>query len=284
MSATINDTNQKITQRPSRRTRTVSITSGKGGVGKTTLVANTALHLGRQGRKVLVLDGDLGMANIDIMFGVRTTRSIEQVFSGEALLKDVIVEVAPNVNLIPGGSGIYGLQDITDKEKMILMSQVSELESQYDDLLVDTASGIDENVLYLNAAAHETVVVVTPDPASLADSYALIKVLNSVHRENHFSILCNQVRDEAEAKALFKRLSDVTSRFLCVSLDYNGFIPLDRDLRNATKSQQLILSSQPRSPSSFAIKQFAEKLSSSRQISGPKGGLQFFWEQLIGVA
>jgi len=267
-----------------KNTKTISVTSGKGGVGKTTLISNLALSFASQGHRVLVLDGDLGMANVDVMFGIRVTRTLESVLAGECSLRDVIVEVTPNVFLIPGGSGVYGLQNLTIHQKKMLLDEVSELNDRYDYMLIDTASGIDDNVLYLNSAAQETIVVVTGEPASLTDAYALIKVLNKKHNEQKFSVVANMVQDESEALSIYRRLSDVANRFLCVSLDYKGFIPNDVNLRLATKSQQLVIRSQPRAPSSIAINMLSEKISRSNSLAALKGGMQFFWEQIVGVA
>ena len=265
-------------------TKTMSITSGKGGVGKSTLTANLGLQLGASGKKTLLLDGDLGMGNLDIMFGVRPSQALLNVVKGERMLDEILVEVAENVFLIPGGNGIYELHRCNGIQRNILFDQVNQLERFFEYMLIDTAPGIADNVLYLNAAAQDIVVVLTPDPASLADSYSLIKVLNQRHKENRFLVVCNMVRDEQEALRQFKALSDVASRFLCVSLEYKGHIPMDPNLRKATKSQQLILLSNPRCPSSFAIKNLSDKLNNSRQLGEIKGGLQFFWEQLVGVA
>lgn len=265
-------------------TRTISVTSGKGGVGKSTLISNLAIGLSQSGCRVLILDGDLGMANVDVMFGKRTTFSIENVLSCEKRLSEIMVEVAPNVFLIPGGSGVYGLQQIDTFQKKMLLDQVSELENPFDFMLIDTASGIDDNVLYLNSAAQEVLVLVTPDPASLTDAYALIKILHKKFNEHKFSVVANMVQDEREAFAIFKRLSDVTQKFLCVSLDYKGFIPVDANLRAATKSQQLVMHTHPHSPSSTAIIKLSEKLNGFVSVGPVKGGMQFFWEQLIGVA
>ncbi len=266
------------------KTRTLSITSGKGGVGKSTLVANTAFQLGREGKRVLILDGDLGMANIDIMFGVRAQKTVFDVLQGRANIFEVIVNVAPNVDLIPGGSGIFELQNLSVFEKQLLLDQVSLLGCSYEYLIVDTAPGIDDKVLYLNSAAQETWIVVTPDPASITDSYALIKVLNQRYRENHFSIVCNQVRDEAEGLKLFERLNDVTQKFLCVGLDYKGSIPTDPNLRQAVKNQHILLQAFPDSPSALSIKKLSQKLKGFAHVEECKGNLQFFWEQFLGVA
>lgn len=265
-------------------TKTLTITSGKGGVGKSTLVANMALWLGRRGNKVLLIDGDFSMANLDIMFGKRAQRSIYDVISEECLLSEVLIEVEQNVYLIPGGSGIRELTKMSDMQRRSFLDQVSDLPFSFDYLIIDTAPGIDDNVLYLNSAVNEINVILTPDPSSLADSYALIKVLNQSYKETRFSIICNMVRDEAEGLALFKRLSDVASKFLCVSLDYKGSVPTDAALRAATKSQQLVMKVQPQSPSSLAIRGLTEKLKTFNDIEKTKGGIQFFWEQVFGVA
>ncbi|MCB0411533.1 MAG: MinD/ParA family protein [Bdellovibrionales bacterium] len=266
------------------KTRTMSITSGKGGVGKRTLVYNLALGMAEQGKRVLILDGDLGMGNIDIMFGVRSRGSIYDVINGNAELSEVLTELHPNIQLIPGGSGVYGLHDLSIHQKQLVLDQVEALEGQFDLLLIDTAPGIADNVLYLNSASEEIVIVLTPEPTSLADAYALIKVLNQRQGEKKFSVIANMVRDEREALLAFQRLSDVASRFLYVSLDFKGFVPMDLNLRQAIKSQQLILKSCASSPSAMAIRDLAKKISNSQAFYEPKGGLQFFWRHLSGVA
>ncbi|MCB0389744.1 MAG: MinD/ParA family protein [Bdellovibrionales bacterium] len=265
-------------------TKTISVTSGKGGVGKTSFVCNVAAYLAGQGHHVLILDGDLGMANVDVFFGVRPHVYIDQVLRGEKLLEEAVFSIEPNIDLIPGGSGIYELQNINYFQKKLLLDQVSQLENKYDYMLIDTAPGIADNVLYLNTAVQEIMVILTPDPSSLTDAYALIKVLHERHKENKFSIVCNLVHDEYEALKIYKRLSDVCSKFLCVSLDYQGYIPLDQKLREATKQQQLIVDINPRSPSSIAFRNIVGKINNHGHLAQPKGGMQFFFEQMIKTA
>jgi flagellar biosynthesis protein FlhG len=136
----------------------------------------------------------------------------------------------------------------------------------------------------LNSAAQEICVVVTPEPASVADSYALIKVLNQRCRENRFSIICNQVKDEADGQKLFSRLDQVTSQFLYVSLDYKGSIPSDPNMRQSTRAQQLVTRAYPDAPAAHAFRKVASNLLGNSPVNEIKGGLQFFWEQLVGVA
>lgn len=266
------------------KTRVISITSGKGGVGKTSLVSNLALQLAREGKKVLILDGDLGMANVDIMFGVRPEKTIQDIVTGEADIADVLMKVADNVFLIPGGSGVYALQNMNPFEKQTLLDQVGALGAEFDVMLIDTAPGIDDNVLYLNSAAQEICIVVTPEPSSITDSYALIKVLNQRCRETRFSVICNEVKDEADGARLFAKLDSVTQKFLFISLDHAGSVPNDPVLRQSTLGQQLVCRSYPDAESSRAILKLAQKFRGYEPATECKGSLQFFWQQLVGLA
>ncbi len=267
------------------QTRTISITSGKGGVGKTTITSNLALRLAQTGNKVLVFDGDLGMANVDILYGVKTTGSIYDVIRGERTIQEIMVEVAKDVYLIPGGSGVLEFNHLNGFQRRAMIEAVGQLPQDFDYLLIDTAPGIAENVLYLNAAAQTIAVVITPDPASLADSYALIKVLHQKYRENKFSIICNQVRDESEGVGLYQRFNDVVNKFLYIGLDYLGSIPMDPALRKATQMNRLIMRHDAASESAKALKNICTEIEcavDNRNIT--KGGLQMFWEQVVGVA
>ncbi|MEK2646730.1 MinD/ParA family protein [Bdellovibrio sp. BCCA] len=266
------------------RTRTISITSGKGGVGKTTLVANVALTLAQRGKKVLILDGDLGMANVDILFGVKTQGNIHDILAGRKEMKDILVEVAKDVFLIPGGSGVVEFNHMNHFERRAMVEAVSALPLGFDYLLIDTAPGIAENVLFLNSAAQTVSVVITPDPASFADAYALIKVLNKNYKVNHFSIVCNQVRDEQEGLGLYQRFNDVVNKFLYIGLDYWGSIPNDVVLRKAIQMQRLIVRQDVGAESSKAIRQISNQIEKSSKQIETTGGMQMFWDQVVGFA
>lgn len=266
------------------KTRTISVTSGKGGVGKTTMVANLALNLSHAGKKVLILDGDLGMANVDILFGVKTEGSIHDIISGRKEMKDILVEVSKDVFLIPGGSGIVDFNNLNHFERRAMMEAVNSLPMGFDYLLIDTAPGIAENVLFLNSAVQTVSVVITPEPASFADAYALIKVLNRQYKVNRFAIVCNEVRDEEEGLSLFKRFNEVVNRFLYIGLDYLGSVPNDPVLRKANQLQRLIVRHDPAAESARAIRQLSLQIErTSRQIES-NGGMQMFWDQVVGVA
>lgn len=267
-----------------RRTHSVAITSGKGGVGKTTLTANIAYALARQGKRVLILDGDLGMANVDLLFGIKAESHLLDVIEGEKSIQDILVPLDPNIDLISGGSGIVELSRLNPFQRRNLIDSVSSLNSAYDFLLIDTAPGLSDNVLYLNTSADLSAVVITPDVASLADSYALIKVLHNEYRENNFSIICNQVRDEADGISLFNRFSEVVTRFLPVGVDYLGAIPGDTAFRRSTQNQRLVLKHDSQTAAAHSIITLSTRIQKSVQGLDKKTGLQFFFEQVVGVA
>ncbi|MBX2987597.1 MAG: MinD/ParA family protein [Bdellovibrionaceae bacterium] len=266
------------------KTKTMSITSGKGGVGKTTLVSNIALGLAAKGKKVLILDGDWGMANVDIFFGVRPSGHFLDVLKGQKTVREILCEVSPGIFLLPGGSGLPEVNGMNNFQRRALLDAVAELPHDFDWMLIDTAPGIADNVLYLNSAADSISVVITPDPASFADSYALIKVLHQKHKENRFSILCNQVRDEVDGFGLYRRFQEAVTRFLDVGLDFAGSVPMDPLLRRATQMQRLVLRQEPQSPSARAIANLCARIHMDEGRVEGKGSLQVFWQQVVGVA
>lgn len=268
-------------------TKTLSITSGKGGVGKTAITCNLAYNLAERGHRVLVLDGDFGLANAEILFGTTPKGNILEVIHGEKELSEIITNVLPGVDLISGGRGLTEFNRLTPFQRKALVDAVSFYEYQYDYLLIDTAPGISDNVLYLNAAAQETLVVITPDAASLADGYALIKVLNREFKEQHFSVVCNMVRDEVDGFALFQRFSEVTQRFLSLSLDYWGAIPVNPLIKKSSIQARIALKHDQTDDIRQTFSQISAHMK-NKLVPGSgksnKAGLQFFWEQVVGVA
>ncbi len=272
----------------SLKTRTISITSGKGGVGKTSILSNLAYALALQGKRILILDGDLGMANVDLFFGTRAPLHLLDVLNGEKNIDEILFQLHENIDLISGGSGIVELNRLSSFERRNMIDSLSSLDCQYDYLLIDTAPGISDNVLYLNSASEISAVVINSDPSSIADSYALIKVLHQQYQENRFSIICNQVKDDVDGQTLFSKFSEVVSRFMNVSLDYWGAIPQDTQFRKLNQQQKLILKHDGLCATSQALVKISHKMQVNLQNSHfrtiQKTGLQFFWEQVVGAA
>lgn len=257
--------------------QTLSITSGKGGVGKTTLTANLAAYWAQMGKKVLLFDGDVGMANLDIFFGFKASRSILDVIEEKAGIQDILLHVLPGVDLIPGGTGLIEFNKMTAFEKRALLSVIEDVGGPYDIFMIDTAPGISDQVLYLNAATEERWVVLTPDPASFTDSYALIKVLNQHHRIDHFSIICNGVKDFSSGFELFKKFNNVVAEYLNVSLDYLGAVPFDHLVRKTSMQQKLMVYENPDTFVSKAIGDIADRAKVPSQKS--ESIFSLFWDQ-----
>jgi len=217
----------------------VAISSGKGGVGKTTVTCQLALALADQDKKILIVDGDLGLANIDIHFGVRPISHIGDVLTGKSIAS-CITPLLTNVDLIAGGSGLVELTRLNAFQRREIINQVQDLQFQYDIALIDTASGIYDHVLHLNAIADECIVVVTPDPSSFADAYALIKVLHQKYKLQNFKILFNHLRSNNGAH-LFVKFSEVVEKFLSVRLSYAGGLMYDEQIIKAQQQQRLIM-------------------------------------------
>ena len=242
----------------------ISFSSGKGGVGKTSITSNVAFGLSLLGKKVLILDGDLGMANVDIFFGVHPKKTINDLLSGEPL-QNCLTSVAQNIDLLAGGNGIYELSHLNSFQRREIISRLETVHYQYDYLIIDTSPGLHDHVLHLNAVADDCHIILTADPSSFADSYALIKVLQQKYKTQKFSIICNQVKDEYSGAQLFLRFAEVVQQFLSVRIHYKGSIPYDVNLRISNQHQRLILRQNPKSISTHAIKAICAEIESQNK-------------------
>jgi len=262
--------------------RAIAIASGKGGVGKTNVVANLAIALSRRGRRVIVLDADVGLANLDTLLGVNPRATLRHVLHGECAIRDVLVKGPGGIQLVPAASGFEELTQLTDAQRLRLLEQVDSLEGTFDVLLLDTGAGISPNVLFFATAAQETIVVVTPEPTALTDAYALVKVLAMRYAERRFAVLVNMARGEFEAKRTFTHLSRVAERFLHVSLRYVGYVPFDAEVPEAVRRQRAVVELAPGAPASRAFDTIADRLlGDADDAAAPKGGLQFFFHRLL---
>jgi flagellar biosynthesis protein FlhG len=244
----------------------ISLTSGKGGVGKTSLTCNIAFGLSQLGKKVLIFDGDLGMANVDIFFGVHPQKNLQDLIEG-ASLKESLTSVAQNIDLLAGGHGLYNLCQLNSFQRREIINRLSDVSYSYDYLVIDTSPGLHDHVLHLNSIADQCFVILTQDPSSFTDAYALIKVLHQKYRTQNFSIICNQVRDEKQGEQLYLKFAEVTQQFLPVRLSYEKSILFDPQMKLANHLQRLILRQDPKSISSVAIRSICQEMVSQNQIT-----------------
>ncbi len=263
--------------------RVLAVSSGKGGVGKSNVVINLAMAFDRMGQKVLIMDADLGLANIDVLLGLTPQYNLSHVLNGQKRIEEVLVKGPGGIRIMPASSGVQELTKLTDEQKLLLLELLDGIETDIDILLIDTSAGISDTVLYFNLAAHEKIVVVTPEPTSLTDAYALIKVLYSKFGERHFRLLVNSVTGEAAGKAIFAKISKVADHFLDgLSLDYLGAIPYDAAVPKAVIQQKALLEVFPNAPASKAFMTIAENICRT-QPSVNQGTIQFFWKRLLNV-
>ncbi|MEI7035956.1 MinD/ParA family protein [Fulvimonas yonginensis] len=240
-----------------RRCRAIAVAGGKGGVGKTTVAVNLGMTLAMTGRDVMLLDADMGLANVDVLLGLAPSRHLGHLLDGTATLEELVLEAPHGLKVIPGGSGARRLAQLGNGEHAAVIRAFDELPRPPDYLLVDTAAGLSDNVAMFAAAADDVVLVVCDEPASLTDAYALIKVLSRDFGVRRFRFVANLVRNAGEARALHQKLAKVSDRFLDVVLDFMGFVPQDERLRQAIRRQSAVVDLWPAARSSQAFKQLA---------------------------
>jgi len=261
--------------------RVITVASGKGGVGKTNVSANLAMSLTNMGKKVLLMDADLGLGNVDVMLGVHPVHNLSHVISGERTLEEVIVEGPAGINIIPASSGVKNMAELTPEEHVGLVRAFSEIGNDLDVLLIDTAAGISDSVITFSRAAQEMLIVVCDEPASITDAYALMKVLNTEHGIQRFRILVNMVHSVQQGRELFGKLLKVTDKFLDVTLDFVGTVPFDDYLRKAVQRQRAVCDVYPRSRSALAFKKLAQAIDKWPAATQASGHLEFFIERLV---
>ena len=264
--------------------RVIAVTSGKGGVGKTNISVNLAASLSLAGQRVMLMDADLGLANVDVLLGLEPHFDLQHVINGEKSLDEIIVEGPLGIHVVPASSGVERMAELTSVEHASLISAFSELEQPIDVLIVDTAAGIADGVVSFAKACQEVIVVVCDEPTSLTDAYALIKVLSMRHGIKQFQILANMVKDESQGLNLYEKLLNTTDRFLEVGLKYLGAVPFDEQLRQSVRAQKPVVEAYPRSPAAKALVRIGEKINRWPLPDQATGYLQFFVERLLAAA
>lgn len=261
--------------------RVIAVTSGKGGVGKTSVSVNLAVGLALEGRQVMLLDGDLGLANVDVMLGLQPTYNLAHVIDGQCTLDETLLPGPAGVMIVPASSGKRNMAELSAAEHAGLVHAFSDLHRPLDTLIVDTAAGIADSVITFSQASQEIIVVVTSDPTSLTDAYALIKVLNRDHGVKRMHVLTNMVHNAHEAREIFDSLCRVAERFLDVTLVFLGSVPQDEWLKRAVRRQKAAVDAYPNCPASQAFRAIAKRTDAWGLPQGARGNLEFFVERLV---
>jgi len=266
---------------PGRIVRVVAVTSGKGGVGKTNVTANLAVALAHLGRRVMVLDADLGLGNLDVLLGLTPSFSLADVLSGQRRLREVLVPGPGGITVLPAGSGFQNLTALSDHQIRELQSEMDELQEETDILLIDTGAGIGRNVTSFATMAQDIIVVAAPEPTSLTDAYALMKVLSTQYGERRFRLLVSMTRSPSDGQDVYRKLSLVAERFLHISINFLGSIPFDPRLAEAVCQQRPLVELYPQSHADQSFLGLAHDLAEWPLPESPKGGLPFFWQSLL---
>jgi flagellar biosynthesis protein FlhG len=293
---TVNRTSDKViplprrgeppgTEEPPRRrkshARVIAITSGKGGVGKTNIVANLGFALGNLGKRVIILDADLGLGNLDVLLGIAPKYNIGHVIRGERGIAEILEDGPGKMKILPASSGVQEMTQLTQEQKVGFLTDLDRLLDDMDILLIDTAAGISSNVMDFNVTAHEIIVVVSPEPTSITDAYALMKVLSLKYAEKSCKLLVNMVSSQKEGQDVFRQLDLVTNRFLDIHIDYLGCVLYDEKVTRGVKHQRLVSELFPDAKASRCFTDLARQIVKLAPTSRPKGNTNFFWHHLI---
>lgn len=264
--------------------RVIAVTSGKGGVGKSNVTVNLAVTLAQGGEKVMLMDADMGLANIDVLLGLSPGLNLSHVINGECSLEETIIDGPAGIKIVPASSGVSTMSDLTPAQNAGVIRSFSELTEPVDTLLIDTAAGLSDSVVSYIRAAREVIVVVCDEPASITDAYAMIKVMNRDYGVERFHVLANQAHGATQGRELYNKLARVSERFLEVTLNYLGCIPYDECLKKAVQKQKSVVEAFPRSQSATAFKQIARKTQQWPTPTSMEGHLEFFIERLVNFS
>ena len=251
-------------QRNISNAKVITITSGKGGVGKSNMAVNLAVHFRKMGKRVIIFDADFGLANVEVMFGTVPKYNLTKLLEGEMKIEDIITKGPEDIGFISGGSGIVGLNNLNKSQIDYLISNLSYLNELTDVLIIDTGAGVSDSVLDFVLASPEVVLVTTPEPSSLTDSYSLIKALYKnpgfIKNGTNIRLVANKVNSRDEAIAVYNKIKTVTTKFLSGEVKYLGMVPQDDTLEKAVRNQKIVSLSYPKAKSSKAFETIAYEL------------------------
>jgi len=266
-----------------RPIKVIAVTGGKGGVGKTNVSVNLSIALAELRRRVVLMDADLGLANVDVLLGLQPKYTITDVLDGSKSLRDVLVNGPAGIKVVPASSGVQEMTGLSPQEHAALIYAFNDLSEQLDILMVDTAAGISETVVSFVRASQEVIIVVCDEPSSITDAYALIKLLNVEHGVFRFRVIANMTRSNQEGINLFNKLNTVCERFLDASLQYLGHVPFDENVRKAVQKRQSLMEFAPRSKAAAAMRVIAQKVDQWPVQNSARGHLEFFLERLLAA-
>lgn len=261
--------------------KVLAVGSGKGGVGKTNVAANLAIALAARRHNVMLLDADLGLANVDVLLGLQPRFNLAHVVNGESDLEGTVIRGPRGLRIVPAASGNFSLIDLPVAAQASIVHAFEELADQPDVLIVDTAAGISKSIARFVQAAGDAIVVLCDEPASITDAYAFVKVLSRHYGISRFRIVTNQTRDSAHGRTLYTKLCRVADRYLDVVLHHFGNVPEDPMLKRAVQEQRAVVDAYPGSPSAGAFRAMAESAEILPVARQANGGIQFFFERLL---
>ncbi len=261
--------------------RVIAVTSGKGGVGKTNLAANLAVLAARAGQRVLIIDGDLGLANVEILFGLKPRFHLGHLLDSDIPVTEVMAPGPSGVKVLPAGTGMQQLSRLDDAQRLRLVTALDQLEDQFDVIFLDAGAGIGDNVMFFVGAAQEALLVVSPEPTSLTDAYATIKVLCQDAGVRFFDVVVNQAGNEAMAHDIFDKLSAIAGRFLDARIRWLGWLPRDENVHRAVMAQRPVVELFPSTPATRALQGVSDTLLHEPPPPQLNGGLKFLWNRLL---
>jgi len=265
---------------PSRPAKVLAVTSGKGGVGKTCFSISFAIALQNLGKRVLLFDADLGMANVDVLLNIKPEFDIQDVISGDKSINEVILKGPGGVNFIPGASGLQQLAYLSDSQFNRIITGFNEIEKDFDYLIIDTGAGLSKNVTNFLLSCDEILLVTTPEPHAVMDAYSIIKVIKDLNTTQGINLIINRCESRAEALVILNKMRSISQRFLKVNINYLGYIQEDRNVTRSIKSQVPLMLMYPDSPSSRCIKYIAETLSGVTCPQKTESGMVGFLNKL----
>lgn len=259
----------------------IAVTGGKGGIGKTTISVNLAVSMAKAGKRVLIFDADLGLANVDVLLGLKPKLTIKDVIEGRCSLDEVCVTGPYGIKIIPGASGIQSLVEMPRNHSVSLIQSFETMAEKMDVMIIDTAAGISRQVIDFTNASQHIVLSLCNDPSSLMDSFAVIKILNQQYARRQFGIVVNKVKNMREGYQVFLRFQETISRFMNVQTEYLGFIPRDDYITIAARENASIVDRFGFAPAALAIQQISQGMNVWLDEPQDNGGIHYFFESIL---